>query len=250
MPVVSIGIVKKSAVNYIIYRVVLSWLSWFEVSKHSASFSQQISAFQFISLYCRELLIVKCVPRCWFCEHKCDACFKSASSSVLLYQTKFVFCSESCRAQLVKSPSALSALPIGFEIKNECDNIREVKVPEGHIVLAHVTTPFVAGKDNSLCGDLTVFLCKANQEFEHRPYVLCHLHSLLEQFSIGIYISTSDLVPMELLPGTNYSEKHAAYVDSLYSSGIVTAMMLEVLNKHRRSDINALLTQSQDRCEL
>ena len=40
MPVVSMGIVKKSEVNYtIIYRVVLSWLSWFEMSKHSASFS-------------------------------------------------------------------------------------------------------------------------------------------------------------------------------------------------------------------
>lgn len=41
MPVVSMGIVKKSAVNYvyIIYRVVLTWLSWFEMSKHSASFS-------------------------------------------------------------------------------------------------------------------------------------------------------------------------------------------------------------------
>ena len=169
---------------------------------------------------------------------------------MLVYQKKFVFCSDNCRAQLVKSPSVLSALPIGFEIKNEFDNIREVKVPEGHIVLAHATTPFVAGKDKSLCGDLTVFLCKSNQEFEFRPYVLCHLHSLLEQFSIGIYISTSDLVPMELLPGTNYSEKYAAYVDSLYSSGIVTAMILQVLNKHRKSDISDLLTQSQDRCEL
>ena len=86
-----------------------------------------------------------------------------------------------------------------------------------------------------------MFLCKAGEDLENRAYILCHFHSLAEQFSVGIFISTSDFLPMELLPGSNYSERGSDYIDSLYSTGIVQLTLLQVLSKHQETSIESLL---------
>lgn len=190
-------------------------------------------------------MIVKCIPCCWFCVDKCDACFKSASSSLLLYGQKIVFCSESCRVDLIKPPPTFSALPTEFSIRNEFSSFHEVTVPEGHAIVTHITTPF--NSESNTNGELTIFLCKASQDLESRSYILCHFHSLIEQFSVGIFISTTDLLPMELLPGSSCSETNSKYIDSLYSTSIVQLMLLSALSKHEETSIDSLLSKSEQR---
>ena len=117
-----------------------------------------------------------------------------------------------------------------------------MKVPEGHSIVTHISTPF--NSESGTSGELTVFLCKAGQELNDRTYILCHFHSLVEQFSVGMFISTTDLLPMELLPGSDCNEKNRNYIDSLYSTSIVQMTLLHVLNKHELTSIESLLSQS------
>ena len=182
---------------------------------------------------------MKCDPLCWFCADKCDVCFSYANHEIVRYKRKFLYCSDSCKAKIVKSPPASSALPEGFVIRNEMEGFRFVTVPTAHVIVIHNTTEF----NNQLCsGDLTIFLCKSGIDFDHRPYVLCHFHSMDEQFSIGMFISPSDFQLMELLPGSNHHTLYTDYVDSLYSSNIVTALLL----KKARHNINKIF-HSDDR---
>ncbi len=178
-------------------------------------------------------MIVKCIPHCWFCEDKCDVCFSLAENSLILYKQKIMYCNSSCRAKMIRSPPVENALPNDFEIKNEFDNIRSVKVPEGHAILAHITAECNVQKYENQLAYLTLFLCRADKALDNRFYVLCHFHSLAEQFSVGIFISPSDYTSLELLPGSNCKDSHSVYIDSLYSSGIISMLLLKILNKHQ-----------------
>ena len=184
---------------------------------------------------------VKCIPPCWFCIDRCDVCYSCARNSIVLYKQTFLYCSDICRAKLVKPPTVHTALSEGYEIKNEYDGSRHVIVPKGHVVITHITTEFIFGKDNNQSGELTMFLCKSSKEVGDRPYIICHMHSLVEQFSIGMYILPSNFTPMELLPDSKSSDSHTHYIDSLYSSGIITILLLNLLRKHQLHDIDNIL---------
>lgn len=184
---------------------------------------------------------VKCIPPCWFCANKCDVCFSYANHEILRYKKKFLYCSDSCKGKLVKSPPTSSVLPEGFEIRNEIED-SFVTVPTGHVVVIHNTTEFVAESSQDRSGELTVFLCKSSVDFDCRPYVLCHFHSMVEQFSIGMFISPSDFCLMELLPDSGHHDSYTGFVDSLYSSQIVFALLL----KKARHNINKII-QSDNR---
>ena len=145
----------------------------------------------------------------------------------MLYKEKHFYCSEECRSELLKPPRADSALPQRFEIINEFQGVRRVSVPEEDTVVTHVTTGFTQGKDS---GKLTVFLCRADDK---RPYILCHFHNLICQFSVGLYISPQNFSPLELLPGSSSTNSYADYVESLYNSGIIEVVILHMLSKHR-----------------
>lgn len=166
---------------------------------------------------------------------------------ILLYgqKLKHVFCSKSCCAKFVKPASKFDALPNDFKIINEFNCHHQVAVPGGHAIVSHFTTPF--NSESGTTGELTVFLCKASEDLENRAYILCHFHSLAEQFSVGIFISASDLLPMELLPGSNCSERGSDYIDSLYSTSIVQLTLLQVLSKHQQTSIGNLLLQSRSK---
>ena len=195
------------------------------------------SAFQCIFSIFRGFQInVKCVPLCWFCADKCDVCFSYASHEIHRYRKKFLYCSDSCKAKLVKQPPTSSALPEGFKIQNEIEGSCFVQVPTHHIIAIHNTTEFVAEEDHR-SGDLTIFLCKSGDDFDHQPYVLCHFHSMAEQFSVGMFISPSDFQLMELIPGTDYHDLYTGFIDSLYSSKIVFALLL----KKARHNINEII---------
>lgn len=183
------------------------------------------------------MIIIKCTPRCWFCEDKCDICFSPAENSIVLYKQKIMYCDSSCRVKIIPSPPVEDALPNEFGIRNEFDGIRTVKVAEGHTILAHITTECTIQRHENQFAYLTLFLCRADKALDYRFYVLCHVHSLVEQFSVGIFISPSDYVPLELLPGSNSNDSHNIYIDSLYSSGIISMLLLKILNKHQ---VNAI----------
>lgn len=189
-------------------------------------------------------MIIKCVPNCWFCVDKCDACFKVATDSILLYRQKHRFCSKQCCAKFVTPDSILSALPSGFKIRNEFKSYHEVTIPEDHSIISHVTTPF--NSESGTDGELTVFLCKASEDLESRVYVLCHFHSLAEQFSVGIFVSVNDLLPMELLPGSDCKERCSNYIDSLYSTGVIRLTLLHILSKHQQTSIEDLFLQLEN----
>ena len=91
-----------------------------------------------------------------------------------------------------------------------------------------------------------MFLCKAGEDLENRFYVLCHFHSLAEQFSVGIFVSTSDLLPMELLPGSDYKDRCSNYIDSLYSTGVIRLTLLRILSKHQQTSIESLLLRLEN----
>lgn len=169
---------------------------------------------------------MKCIPPCWFCSNKCDVCFSYANHEII-QDRKYLYCSDSCKAKLVKLPPTSSALPKGFEIRRENQSSSFVTIPKDHTVVLHNTTEFVAEKNQHRSGNLTIFFCKSNDDFDHRPYVLCHFYSMVEQFSVGMFISPSDFQLMELLPGSDYHESYAGFVDSLYSSQIVFALLLK-----------------------
>jgi len=196
----------------------------------------------YFSIFREFQIIIKCVPPCWFCANKCDVCFTYASHEILRYKKKYLYCSDSCRAKLFKPPPTSSALPEGFEIKNDIESSCYITVPTDHTIIIHNITEFVAEKDQSRSGDLTVFLCKSSEDFDHRPYVLCHFHSMAEQFSVGMFISPSNFHLMELLPGSDHHGSYTGFVDSLYSSEIVFTLLL----KKARHNINSIL-QSDDR---
>lgn len=185
---------------------------------------------------------VKCVPPCWFCANKCDVCFSYANHEIFRYKKKYLYCSDSCRTKLLKPPPISSALPEGFEIKNEIESSRYITIPTDHTIIIHNTTEFVVEKDQSHSGDLTVFLCKSSDDFDHRPYVLCHFHSMAEQFLVGMFISPSSFHLMELLPGSDHHNSYTGLVDSLYSSEIVSVLLL----KKARHNINRII-QSDNR---
>ena len=175
---------------------------------------------------------------------KCDVCFKLATDSVLLYGQKHTFCSKQCCAKFVKPASTYSALPSDFKIRNEFKGCHEVTVPEDHTIVSHITTPF--NSESGTNGELTVFLCKAGEDLENRVYILCHFHSLAEQFSVGIFVSISDLLPMELLPGSDCNERSNNYIDSLYTTGVVRLTLLRILSKHQQTSIERLLLQLEN----
>lgn len=191
----------------------------------------------YISIFRGFQINVKCVPLCWFCANKCDVCFSYANHEIVRYKKKFLYCSDSCKAKLVKPPPTSSALPEGFEIRNEIEGSCYVTVPTDHIVVIHNTTEFVAEEDQYRSGELTVFLCKCGDDFDPRPYVLCHFHSMAEQFSVGMFISPSDFHLMELLPGSDHHDSYTGFVDSLYSSKIVFTLLL----KKARHNINKMI---------
>ena len=90
-----------------------------------------------------------------------------------------------------------------------------------------------------------MFLCKAGEDLENRFYVLCHFHSLAEQFSVGMFVS-SDLLPMELLPGSDCKDRCSNYIDSLYSTGVVRLTLLHILSKHQQTSIESLLLRLEN----
>lgn len=181
---------------------------------------------------------MKCVPHCWFCANKCDVCFSYANHELLRYKKNYLYCSDSCRAKLVKPPPTSSALPGEYEIRNEMEGSCFVTVPADHVVVIHNTTEFVAEKEQQdRSGELTVFLCKSSDDFDHRPYVLCHFHSMVEQFSVGMFISPFDFHLMELLPESDYHDLYTGFIDSLYSSEIVFALLL----KKARENISKII---------
>jgi len=138
---------------------------------------------------------------------------------------------------LVKPPPVNNALPEGFGIRNEFQGSCYVNLPENHLIISHGTTEFIVEGDHDRSGDLTVFLCKSASDYDSRPYVICHLHSLVEQFSVGIFISLPELELLETLPGTSYASSHAVFVNSFYSSGIVPALLLQKLMKQQMKNI-------------
>ena len=182
-------------------------------------------------------LISKCIPPCWFCCNKCDVCFTHSFYELERYHKKYTYCSETCKAKLVKLPPVTNALPEGFEVRNEFQGSCYVTLPENHLVISHGTTEFIAEGDHDRSGDLTVFLCKSVGDYDFRFYVICHLHSLVEQFSVGIFISLPDLQLMELLPGSNHDGSHSIFVDSFYSTGIVPALLLQKLSEQQMKSI-------------
>ena len=189
---------------------------------------------------------VKCIPSCWFCEGRCDACSTPADDSVSVYGQKFSFCSKKCLLKLVKPSPAITALPSGFTIRNEFRHFREVSLPDGHTLVTHFSTPF--NSESNTTGELTIFLCKADQALENRPYILCHFHSLVEQFSVALFISGATFQPLETLPGTpSCDEAHRFYLESLYTTGIVQMILLHALHKHNESSIENLLSRSENR---
>ena len=166
-------------------------------------------------------------------------------NSLSLYKQKIMYCDSTCRAKIIKTPPIMSALPEAFEITNELDGtgINAVKVAEGHTILAHTTTECSISKHESQFGYLTLFLCKAD---DHRLYVLCHWHSLIEQFSVGIFISSSEYSPLELLPGSNCNSSHSVYIDSLYSTEIVPMLLMKILSKHQVSAIEKITSEGNE----
>ena len=193
-------------------------------------------SFQYFSIFRAFQINVKCVPQCWFCANKCDVCFSYANHEIHRYKKTFLYCSDSCKAKLVKPPPTSSSLPEGFKIQNEIEGPCFVTVPTDHIIVIHNTTEFVAEEDHR-SGDLTVFLCKPGNDFDHRPYVLCHFHSMAEQFSVGIFLSPSDFQLMEFIPGSEHQDSFTGFIDSLYSSKIVFALLL----KKARHNINKII---------
>ena len=163
----------------------------------------------------------------------------------MLYGQNVTFCSEDCLTKLVKPPPKHSALPKDFKIRNEFRHIHEVTVPEGHTIITHISTPFNTENTN-FKGELTIFLCTGNKALENRSYILCHFHSFVEQFSVGIFISKADLLPLEILPGTSYSEEHKVYLDSLYTTSIVQLALIHALSKHEEENIDSLLSHSKN----
>ena len=86
-----------------------------------------------------------------------------------------MYCSSDCRKKIIPSPPVQSALPNGFEVKNELDGIHYVKVAKDHIILAHITTECDIGGHENESGNLTVFLCQADEtmEVDFTSYVMC-----------------------------------------------------------------------------
>lgn len=192
-------------------------------------------------------MIAKCIPQCWFCKGKCDICFSPAKNSLILYKQQIMYCDSSCRGKIIPSPPVESALPEKFSIKNEFDGTHAVKVADGHTILAHITTEYGTLKHDKQLAYLTLFLCRAGEAWDNRLYVLCHIHSLVEQFSLGMFISVSDFVPLELIPGSNCSTSHSIYVNSLYSSGIIPMLLLKISSKLQVGAINEIAVQGNER---
>lgn len=193
------------------------------------------------------MLLTKCVPRCWFCEDKCDLCFSPAMNSLFLYEQKILYCDSTCRAKIIPAPPVESALPKEFKITNELDGVHAVEVAEGHAVIAHTTTKCSIEKQESQLAYLTLFLCRADEVLDHRFYVLCHFHSLAEQFSVGMFISSSDYAPLELLPGSDCRSSHSVYIDSLYSTGIISMLLVKILSKHEVDAIDKIVVEGNER---
>lgn len=159
-------------------------------------------------------------------------------NSLSLYKEKIVYCNSTCRAKIISSPPVMSALPEEFKVTNELDGNHAVKLAQGHTILAHTTTECSVIKNESQVGYLTLFMCQADAELlNHRSYVICHFHSLVEQFSVAMFISSSEYCPLELLPGSKYDDSHKTYIESLYSTAIVPTLLMKILSKHQ---VNAL----------
>lgn len=194
----------------------------------------------FNSFFCSNIhLSVKCIPQCWFCINKCDVCYTSTRNSLILYKQKFIYCSDSCKSKLVSTPQVLSALPEGYEVKYEFDGLRSVLLPDDHTVKAHITTEFIFGKEGNQSGELTMFFCQTNED--DQPYVICFMHSLVAQFSIGMYVSQTDFTPLELLADSKTADSHLCYIEPLYSSGIITMLLLSLFRKHKVDGIDKIV---------
>ena len=146
---------------------------------------------------------IKCVPSCWFCEHRCCVCLQPADITTNINGENILHCSESCLKVIYQNPGVIHLLPPDFRVVNNPDGIKcGVTLPLGHQKVFHVCRDYKR-KDGRF-GQYLLIICV---NLAKRPYVLYHQFNSLRQITFGFNLLPDSFEPIEPLQCDNKKDQ-------------------------------------------
>lgn len=148
---------------------------------------------------------IKCVPSCWFCEHRCCVCLQPADITTNINGEDIPHCSDPCLQIIYQNPGIIHLLPSNFKVVNNPDGVNSsVMLPNGHQAIFHVCRDYQR-KDGRF-GQYVVIVC-VNADSDRRPYILYHQFNSLRQITFGFYVSPNNFEPKEPLQCDNKKDQ-------------------------------------------
>ena len=138
---------------------------------------------------------IKCVPSCWFCEHRCCVCLQPADITTNINGESILHCSESCLETIYQNPGVIHLLPPDFKVVNNPNGTdSSVMLPVGHQTILHICRDYKR-KDGRF-GQYLLIVCV---DSTNTPYILYHQFNSLRQINFGFYVSLDSFEPKEPL---------------------------------------------------
>ena len=180
---------------------------------------------------------IKCVPSCWFCEHRCCVCLQPADIITNISGENILHCSESCLKTIYQNPGVIHLLPPNFKLVNNPDGTNcSVTLPFGHQAIFHVCRDYQ--RKNGRFGQYTLIFC-VSADSTRRPYVLYHQFNSLRQISFGFYVSPDSFEPKEPLQCSNKNDqiKCLKYMQQIMTLEPIGDIVKSTLAKHGVSSL-------------
>ena len=146
---------------------------------------------------------IKCVPTCWFCEHRCCVCLQPADITTSINGENILHCGESCLKVLYQNPGITHLLPSDFKLVNNPNRVGStVTLPSGHNAIFHVCRNYK--RKSGRFGQYLLIVCVNSAK---TPYILYHQFNSLRQISFGFYISPKSFEVKEPLQCNNKNDQ-------------------------------------------